>query len=117
MQSKTGFDERFVMSRRTHNMPITALWTLIVSLAVLAFGLTLKLAEYKRLLRDEIKSLNAARSELANGKQDHDKAIIEIKKECQKKIDELTEINAQLEKQINQQNPPSENWGSEFNKI
>ena len=71
-------------------MPESSLWAIIVAFFMLAVGLTLKLTEYKRFLRDETKSLDAARSELASIKQDHDKAIIGIKDEYQHKIDELT---------------------------
>lgn len=75
-------------------MPESSLWALIVALVMLALGFALKLAEYKSLLSDKTKRLDAAWSEIANIKQSHDQAIIGIKKEYQNKIDELTNHNS-----------------------
>jgi len=56
-------------------MPEYALWTLIISLAILSFGMTLKIADFKHTLKLLEKENNRFIEEITMVKQNKDKAI------------------------------------------
>jgi hypothetical protein len=54
-------------------MPVASLWTILISLALLAFSLTLKIAELQRTVKDTDKELDLLRAELdALKKHEHE---------------------------------------------
>lgn len=78
-------------------MPEYAIWTLIISLAVLSFGMTLKIANLKHTLKLLEKENNRFIEEITMVKNDKDKAISGLSKlhQAQMKI-----IIQEYEKQI-----------------
>uniref|UniRef100_A0A6H1ZSA1 Uncharacterized protein n=1 Tax=viral metagenome TaxID=1070528 RepID=A0A6H1ZSA1_9ZZZZ len=72
-------------------MPETAIWGLIVSLILLAFGLTLKIAELKRQLKmsEDISRHRGSKFEMV--KENHDKEISDIHELNPRVIDKIIE--------------------------
>jgi len=70
-------------------MPISSLWSLIVSLALLALGLTYKIAELTHRMDSISKESEALRSELDALQKSKDKEISGIKELHQREVDEL----------------------------
>lgn len=81
-------------------MPEISLWGLVTALAVLAFGLTLKIADMRRTVKNLQKEINTARSEIKTLNDKFNKDISDIKELNQRRINELTETISNLEKQL-----------------
>lgn len=78
-------------------MPELALWSLVIALAVLAFGLTLKIADKRRTIKNLQKEIDAARSEINTLQDKFNKDITDIKELNNRKINELTETISNLD--------------------
>lgn len=79
-------------------MPITAMWSLIVSLILLALGLSLKLAHVSHLLKLADKELDSFIKQIAVLKEKHEKAV---SRASQFQLAEVTKIIKEYEPQIN----------------
>lgn len=81
-------------------MPEASLWTLIISLVVLALGLTYKIADFRHTLKRTKDELSAARSEIATLNEKQNKQIQNIQMQHDTRINELTETISNLESKI-----------------
>jgi uncharacterized protein YoxC len=79
-------------------MPLTALWSLIVSLILLALGLSLKLAYVSHLLKLADKELDGFIKQIAVLKEKHEKTI---SRSSQFQLAEMPKIIEEYETQIN----------------
>jgi cell division protein FtsB len=70
-------------------MPEYALWTLIISLAIFAFGLMLKIVDLKARLKASEDEPDRLRSKLKTLEARHDKEISDIKELNERKMDKL----------------------------
>ena len=61
-------------------MPESALWSLVVALAILALGVTLKAVEYRRSFYEADKEASDLRSEMAALKKENEETIARITK-------------------------------------
>jgi len=95
-------------------MPEYAFWTLIISLAILSFGLSLKLAETSHLLKlankeidsfiEQITSLKKDHKEIISSSSEfHDAKIKKISNRYEKHLDRLYE---KVDKLSEHRNPP-----------
>ncbi len=93
-------------------MPITALWSLIVSLILLALGLSLKLANVSRLLKLADKELDGLIKQIAVLKEKHDETVSrtsqfqaaetkEVIQEYELQIDHLADKVVELKANLN----------------
>lgn len=71
-------------------MPVPALWALVGSIALLAFGLVLKNAGLSHGLKRSENEALSLKSEIDSLKQAHDKEISSIKELHSRKVEELT---------------------------
>ncbi len=87
-------------------MPVTALWTLIISLAMLAFAFALKIADLKRTLHAVKKDFDTTRTELET-----------LKQQCNQNEDTYKKRIEYLTKKLSQVTPDlDENPFDEWNK-
>ena len=70
-------------------MPEYAMWTLIVSLAILAFGLALTVAELRHRLKVSEDEPNRLRSEIETLKKRHNKEISDIEELNEREIEKI----------------------------
>jgi len=80
-------------------MPIASLWTLVISCALLALGLTYKIAEVRHTLKRTQDELSTARSEIAMLNEKQNEQIQDIQMQYNARIKELTETVSTLEKE------------------
>jgi len=70
-------------------MPEYAMWTLIVSLVIFAFGLALTVAELRHRLKVSENEPNRLRSEIEMLKKRHNKEISDIEELNEKEIEKI----------------------------
>lgn len=91
-------------------MPESSLWALIVSLVLLALGLTYKNADLRHTLKRIRDELSAARSEISSLNEKQQKQIQDIEMNHQARIKELSDVISNLKDQSkqhdNSQPPP-----------
>lgn len=98
-------------------MPVSALWALVGGLALLAFGLVLKVAEISHGLKrsnDEALSLKSKIDALKNA---HDKEISDIKELHSRKVEELNKKIARLNHENTPKDNPSDDLSDEETEI
>jgi archaellum component FlaC len=72
-------------------MPESAMWTLIVSLVILSFGLVLKVAELRHRLKVSENEPNRLRSEIETLKKRYNKEISEIEELNKREMEKIKE--------------------------
>ena len=70
-------------------MPEYAMWALIVSLVILAFGLALTVAELRHRLKVSENELNRLRSEIEMLKKRHNKELSDIEELNEREIEKI----------------------------